>query len=154
MQAEIRRAEAGDAARLHMIAEAAYLRYVPRIGRRPAPMDDDFAGLIAAGHVLVAGRPALGYAVSWRKGRAWHLSNVAVAPEASGRGIGRCLIAAVEARARAAGADAVELYTNAAMVENLALYPHLGYEMTGERVEHGFHRVFFRKPLAPPGIPG
>jgi hypothetical protein len=33
------------------------------------------------------------------------------------------------------------------MVENLALYPRLGYREDGRRVEDGFDRVFFSKRL-------
>ena len=41
----------------------------------------------------------------------------------------------------------IELYTNAAMRENVDYYPHLGYEETGRHEEDGFQRVFFRKAL-------
>ncbi|MBK0399732.1 GNAT family N-acetyltransferase [Limibaculum sp. M0105] len=150
----IRPAEPDDVARIAVIAEAAFAPYIARIGRRPAPMDDDFVADVAARKVLVAGRPALGYAISWAAGGGWHLSAVAVDPEVAGRGIGRSLIAAVEAMARESGASAIELYTHAAMTENRALYPRLGYRVTGERTEDGFRRVFFRKVLTGPEIPG
>lgn len=64
-----------------------------------------------------------------------------------GHGIGRALIAQVEATARKQGLAAVELYTNEKMTENLALYPRLGYRETGCHIEDGFARVFFRKDL-------
>jgi hypothetical protein len=38
------------------------------------------------------------------------------------------------------------LYTNAAMSENLALYPRLGYREVDRRRDAGFDRVFFAKP--------
>jgi hypothetical protein len=40
---QIRRARPEDAARIGAIARAAYVKYVPRIGREPAPMVADFA---------------------------------------------------------------------------------------------------------------
>jgi hypothetical protein len=49
----IRRATEGDLARIVAIARAAYIKYVPRIGREPPPMLADFAAEIAAGHVVV-----------------------------------------------------------------------------------------------------
>ena len=49
----IRRATAGDVARIVEIARAAYIKYVPRIGREPPPMLADFPAEIAAG-LLVA----------------------------------------------------------------------------------------------------
>lgn len=149
MHAAIRSARAEDRAAVARIARAAYAPYVPRIGRQPAPMVADFAAAIAAGRVRVAGAPVAGYVVAYPRGDHWHLENVAVDPAAQGRGLGRALIGHVEALARAAGARAVELYTNAAMTENLEFYPRLGYRRTGRRLEEGFDRVFFRKELEP-----
>lgn len=45
--ARIRGARTEDAGRIGEIAHAAYARYVPRIGRAPAPMVADFAGSAA-----------------------------------------------------------------------------------------------------------
>jgi ribosomal protein S18 acetylase RimI-like enzyme len=75
------------------------------------------------------------------------LDNVAVAPAAQGRGIGRKLIALAERRARELGLPKVRLYTNAKMTENLRMYPALGYVEVGRGGEGGFHRVFFEKPV-------
>lgn len=144
---EIRLAQTEDAAALGVIARAAYAAYVPLIGREPPPMLQDFASDIAAGRVWVSGTPPLGYVVALQRSPAWLLENVAVAPYAQGAGLGRILIAHVEAMARAAGAEAVELYTHAKMTANRALYPRLGYEQIGARTEHGLDRVFFRKTL-------
>ena len=68
-------------------------------------------------------------------------------PDRQGCGIGRALIAHVEEEARRLGLNAVELYTNEKMTENLGLYSRLGYIETGRRNEDGFNRVFFRKAL-------
>ena len=45
------------------------------------------------------------------------------------------------------GFDRIELYTNAAMRENIEYYPRLGYKEIGRHEEDGFERVFFRKSL-------
>ena len=42
---------------------------------------------------------------------------------------------------------ALDLYSHEAMTENIALYCALGYAETGRRVEHGYPRVYLRKPL-------
>ena len=57
------------------------------------------------------------------------------------------LVSFAEDRTRALGLQAIELYTNEAMVENLELYPRLGFVETGRRVEDGFRRVYFKKTL-------
>lgn len=150
MTVALRLALASDARPARAIAEAAYAPYVPLIGRRPIPMEADFEGQIAKGQVHVAEEAGtvLGYIVFYESGGTMLLENIAVAPEATGRGIGRALIAHCEAEARRLGLPAIVLYTNAKMTANLALYPRLGFVEIERRHEHGFDRVFFRKTLA------
>lgn len=147
----IRQAGRGDEPWIRDCAERAYARHVPLIGREPAPMRADFAALIAAGHVHVAEDAAggrLGFVVFHVAGDHALLESVAVLPEAAGRGVGRTLIGFCEDVARRRGATAVRLYTNEKMTGNLAIYARLGYVETGRRVEDGFSRVYFEKPLA------
>lgn len=146
----LRSAVERDLAAIRAVARAAYAPYVARIGREPAPMVADFASAIAAGQMVVVDLDGavVGFAVRYRRGDHVHLENVAVAPDAQGRGVGRLLIDETEALAATLGLSAVELYTNAKMTENLALYPRLGYVETDRRSEDGFDRVYFRKPLA------
>jgi ribosomal protein S18 acetylase RimI-like enzyme len=144
----IRLATPADLGAIRACAEAAYARYIPRIGRRPAPMDADYATLIADGCVWVAGDgAALAYAAFWPLGDHLYLDAIAVLPEAAGQGLGRALMDHAEGVARAQGLGAIRLYTNAAMTENLTLYPYLGFNQTGRRVTHGFDRVYFEKRL-------
>lgn len=146
----IRQAEAADEAAIRGIAEAAYAPYVPLIGRKPAPMQADFAAQIAAGqmHVALDGAGALlGFITFYPRDGHMLLESVAVLPQAAGRGIGKALIAHCEAATRAQGLAEVQLYTNAKMTGNLALYPKLGYREAGRRREDGFERVYFVKPL-------
>lgn len=146
----IRAAVADDADRIRAIAKAAYAPYVARIGRRPAPMDADFDAHIAAREVWLAteGGATLGYAVLVDGDDALRLDNIATAPEARRVGAGRALLVFAEAVARRRGFVAIDLYTNAKMVENLALYPRIGYRETDRRREDEFDRVFFRKELS------
>jgi GNAT superfamily N-acetyltransferase len=148
-QMRIRRAQHADASVVSAIVADAYSTYVPRIGRPPAPMSADYAELIAAGEVWVGEEDArlLGVLVVRPRGDVLELENVAVDPVSQGRGLGRSLIGFAEQRAFDLGLAAVELYTNEAMVENLQLYPRLGYVETARRVEDGFRRVYFRKTL-------
>jgi GNAT superfamily N-acetyltransferase len=139
----------GDVAAVTAIVEAAYARYVPRIGRRPAPMSADHRRLIAAGEVWVGEMKGgvIGVLVIRATGDVLELENVAVDPAEQGHGYGRALLAFAEGRARDRGLVAVELYTNEAMVENVELYPRLGFVETGRRVVDGYRRVYFRKTL-------
>ena len=131
-------------------AEAAYEKYVARIGKTPAPMVADFASQIAAGqvHVLIEDAAVLGFVVFYPRDDHIHLENVAVDPAHHGHGCGRMLIAFVEQQARRQGFEAIELYTNEKMTENLTFYPRLGYREIGRWAEDGFNRVFYRKALA------
>ncbi|WP_338082019.1 GNAT family N-acetyltransferase [Donghicola mangrovi] len=147
---DIRLAHSGDEAAIRACAQAAYVRYVPLIGREPAPMLADYGAQIAGGlvHVAVDGQGALaGFIVYYPEGRHMLLENVAVAPNAAGRGVGKALIAHCERAARQAGLGGVMLYTNAKMVENLSIYPRLGYQEVDRRTEDGFDRVYFLKPF-------
>jgi len=146
---QIRLALPDDADAVTSCVRATYARYVERIGREPAPMRSDYAALIAAGAVWVAAEAGrvVGVLVLAERPPALEIENVAVLPERQGRGLGRELMAFAERRARDAGLEAVTLYTNERMTENLRLYPALGYVETGRSVQAGFARVFYRKPL-------
>jgi GNAT superfamily N-acetyltransferase len=145
----IRRAASVDVAAIRAIVEAAYAVYVPRIGRAAAPVSADYPALVEAGDawVGVSGGRVVGVLVIRPNGDVLELENVAVEPSSQGRGYGRALIAFAERQARTLGLPGVSLYTNEAMVENLRLYPRLGFVETGRRVEDGYRRVFFRKTL-------
>jgi GNAT superfamily N-acetyltransferase len=148
----IRPAVSTDESDIKACAESAYARYIEAIGRRPAPMDADFAGQIAAGevHVAVDADGAFqGFIVFFPEHGDMFLENVAVMPSAAGKGVGRALIGFCEDEARRLGLGAIELYTNEKMIENLSIYPRLGYVETDRRTENGFNRIFFRKTLDP-----
>jgi ribosomal protein S18 acetylase RimI-like enzyme len=75
------------------------------------------------------------------------LYNIAVSPDAQGQGLGRRLIAFTEAEARRRGYGLLKLYTNEKMVENVAMYPRLGFTETHRGSEAGHRRVYFEKRL-------
>jgi ribosomal protein S18 acetylase RimI-like enzyme len=138
-----------DLPALTRIVDAAYTPYIARIGRKPGPMLDDYAALVAAGqvHVLERDGEVQGLVVLIPQGDSMLLDNIAVAPAGQGKGLGRCLLAFAEATAEAAGYDAITLYTNEAMVENIGLYQRGGFVETHRAEERGFRRVYMRKPL-------
>lgn len=145
----IRSATAGDVARIGAIARAAYVKYVPRIGREPAPMIADYEAEVAARRVVVieAAGKVSGYMVAWPEPDAYFIDNIAVDPECQGEGLGRCLIEHAAAEATRLRLPALRLYTNVMMSENLSMYAHLGFVETHRAFEKGFHRVYLRRGL-------
>jgi GNAT superfamily N-acetyltransferase len=146
----IRLAEASDEPEIRDCAEQAYARYVPMIGRKPAPMVADFVAQIAAGMVYVATDDQAtfqGFIVFYAEEEHILLENVAVLPSAAGRGVGRALISFCEDAARQRGMNGVHLYTNEKMTDNLSIYPKLGYVKVAQRTEDGFKRVYYEKSL-------
>lgn len=146
----IRLAEACDEPVIKDCAEQAYARYVPVIRRKPAPMVADFATQIAAGVVYVSQDDKAifqGFIVFYTEEGHMLLENVAVLPSAAGRGVGKALISFCENAAMQRGLNAVHLYTNEIMTDNLSIYPKLGYIKVAQREEDGFKRVYFEKNL-------
>ena len=87
----IRQAVAKDEPDIKHCAEQAYVRYVPPIDRKFAPMVDDFGPQIAAGNVYVATDDEgvfQGLIVFYPEGHHILLENVAVLPSEAGRGVG------------------------------------------------------------------
>jgi ribosomal protein S18 acetylase RimI-like enzyme len=145
----IRKATAEDAARIGAIARAAYAKYVPRIGREPAPMVADFAAEVAAGRVVVIGTAGAvdGYMIAWPETDAYVIDNIAIDPARQGEGLGRQLMDHAVSEARRRRLSAVRLHTNAAMTENLSMYAHMGFVEIHRAVEKGFNRVYMRWAL-------
>lgn len=145
----IRPAVATDVATIRAIVDAAYGIYIPRMGKPPGPMLDDYDALVAAGRVSVldAGGAIAGAIVLVPQEEHLLLDNVAVAPAFQGRGLGRTLMAFADDEARRLGFDEVRLYTHVVMTENQALYTRLGFEETHRGEQDGYERVFMRKRL-------
>lgn len=83
------------------IVEQAYKHYIPRMGRPPGPMLDDYSVRVSerAVWVIEEGTNILGILVLLSKPDHLLLDNIAVAPERQGLGLGRRLVAFVEAEA-------------------------------------------------------
>lgn len=145
-----RRAGPADAPGMERVAHAAYEIYVDRIGRPPAPMVANYERIVSqadAWVALVDGTVA-GLMVLAPSGDHMLIENVAVLPSAQGLGIGLNLLRLAEQRAAAFGLHELRLYTNAAMVENLAFYPRRGYIETHRATVDGYRRVYFTKHLS------
>lgn len=149
--APIRPARPQEAGAIAALVEVAYAPWVPVLGQRPGPMDDDYAARVARGEAFVVTEAAgalAGLVVLEEKDRACWLDNVAIAPAYAGKGLGRRLIRFAEAETRRRGYAAIRLYTHQRMERNVALYRDLGYVETCRGVENGFARVFMEKRVA------
>jgi len=147
--ATVRRATPADVPALYVVVHEAYLLYVPRIGRMPAPMTADYSEAVQSGQAWVAevDGQILGLLVLVVNQGYLLIENIAVLPSAQRRGIGARLLTLAEDEARVNGLGEIRLYTNEGMTENLAYYPRHGYRETRRAEEHGFRRVFFSKVL-------
>jgi N-acetylglutamate synthase-like GNAT family acetyltransferase len=149
MDAIIRIATDRDVLTIEHVIRRAYMDYTPRIGRPPAPMNDDYRQHVAAGNVwvLLLDGEIIGVVVLLLRTDYMLLDNVAVAPEKQRHGFGRRLMLFAEVRARQCGYKEIQLYTNELMLENIAFYHKLGYREIDRRLDSGFKRVFMKKAL-------
>lgn len=149
MTATIRLAEHADLAAVQACAQAAYEVYLPRLGKKPPPMEADFGQSIDDRqlYVLDTGEAIAGFIVLYPRRDHVLIENVAIAPTLQGQGLGSRLILFAEDEARARRLAAIELYTHRKMTENIAYYGSRGYVEIGLGHEQVVDRVYFRKEL-------
>jgi phenylpyruvate tautomerase PptA (4-oxalocrotonate tautomerase family) len=133
----MRRAGPADVAAIRNLTRAAYAKWVPLIGREPAPMKTDYAKAVTECWVDVLEENDKIIAVIHMEPRANHLyiDNIAIAEDQQGKGL--------------ASLPELRLLTNKAFASNLALYRHLGFEIDAE-VPHPESGVIvhFRRPVS------
>ena len=146
----LRRATRDDVAAVTACVCAAYLPWIPAVGRQPGPMLEDYAEVIDTHDVHVAHRDGaiVGVLVLDVVDGGVFVDNVCVAPAVQKAGLGRLMLAFAEAEARRRGQAAIALSTHEKMASNLALYARLGYHVVDRRTVDGYPRVFMRKILA------
>jgi ribosomal protein S18 acetylase RimI-like enzyme len=133
--ADLRRATAADVDALTALQRAAYARNRDLLGVEPLPLLADYADILSRHEVWLAeGEQGLVAALILEPRQddllIW---SVATHPRAQGRGLGRRLLAAAEARAAALGRRVMRLYTGEQLTANIAWYGRHGYAV--ERVE-------------------
>ena len=145
----VRPATMADVEAVTAITAAAYRKYIPRMGRQPRPMTDDYSQIFASQPVWVAdlGQRPIAVLVLMPEPAAMLIYSVAVHPDYQKRGLGRRLLTLAEEQALAAGYQQIRLYTNEHMVENIALYLQLGYQETGREPVSGTNIVHMVKAL-------
>jgi GNAT superfamily N-acetyltransferase len=125
----IRPAVDDDAERIRDLVRAAYTKWVPVIGREPAPMQADYRRAVRQHRIDILdvdGAMAGVLECIVRDDHLW-IENVAVTPERHGQGLGRGLLAHAEHLAARSGLGEIRLLTNGAFEANITLYRAIGY---------------------------
>ena len=147
---EFRPAEPADAAAIKAVVREAYAKWVPVIGREPLPMRVDYDKAVREHRFELAienGRIIGLIETMAHEDHIW-IENVAVAPAAQGRGIGRKLLDSAERAALQAGIRELRLLTNGAFEANVSLYKRHGYAVDREEPFMNGTTVYMSKRLA------
>lgn len=128
----IRQARSDDAEALAACIDAAYAIYANQNIDLPAVSDgiDDDIRDNSVWVAVIGPRIVGGLVLVLRDGQAT-IANVAVDPSTAGSGLGRALMDQAEQVARHAELTALKLNTHADIPQNVALYEHLGWHVTG-----------------------
>ncbi|KAJ5496550.1 Acyl-CoA N-acyltransferase [Penicillium fimorum] len=147
----LHKATVEDIPTIKAMIDAAYSKYIERIGKPPAPMTQDWDGVIRTHQVLILrDNERIVGSITFREDKQTNslkLNNVVVDPKVQSRGYGSYMIKYAEMEGQKQGLSSVTLFTNVKMFENLGYYPKLGFTETERRVEDGFERVYFYKKL-------
>lgn len=150
-QLTLHKATTEDIPAIKSMLDAAYLKYIERIGKPPAPMTEDCNQVIRTHEILVLrDNEQIVGSITFHKDEAANslkIDNVVVGPTAQGRGYGYYLIKCAEVEAQKQGLPSVTLFTNVKMFENIRFYAKLGFDETDRRMEDAFERVYFYKNL-------
>jgi len=150
-QPVFRRATTADIPIIIALTQAAYTKYIARLGREPQPMTADYDQILATQPVwlLCLADEPIGVLVLMHEPEALLIYSVAISPLYQKRGYGRRLLAWAEEQAQQAGYTTIRLFTNALMTENIALYRRLGYSETRREPFGGLTLVHMAKRLNP-----
>src|SRR5207253_7693473 len=94
MATAIRQAQSDDRAAIEACVRAAYEKYIPRLGKEPAPMRANYADLIAQGvvYVIVDASDVRGVVVCFPNADHFFLENIAIDPTYQAQGLGQTLM--------------------------------------------------------------
>jgi GNAT superfamily N-acetyltransferase len=142
-----RPATAADLPAIKALIDAAYARYLTRMDKPPGPMLRDYGPSVEAGTTWVIDSPITAVLTLYPRDDHLLVENVAVHPDAQGRGLGRGLMSFAEQEAARRGLTRMALVTHEVMTENQAIYAHLGYTEVDRRAEDGYRRIHMEKRL-------
>ena len=149
----IRPAQSRDAAIVPAFVHEASGHWIPRLGRVPGLIKDDYARHIAAHQlwVLEVAGEIVGLVVLEEQPQHLLLENVAVLPREQGKGYGQSLVTFAEQEAVKRCFAELQLCTNVRMVENIAIYQHLGFTKIGRISGEGFEQICLAKRVPDDG---
>ena len=142
----IRKAIASDGKALTECMHAAYMIYSERLsGETLPPLTVDYEDEIYAYPVWVAisEETVAGGLILMPADDYMKVANVAVHPHFQGHGLGRGLMELAEAEANRWCYSELRLTTHPLLTENLSLYSHLGWSVTGRDQD----RVYLKKNI-------
>ena len=102
------------------------------------------------GEIWTLGRPLVACVILTPKPGHLYIGKLAVAPEAQGKGLARCLLRHAEVRARALGLTELRLQTRVELIENHAAFRALGFTEIGRTAHAGYDRptsITFARPV-------
>lgn len=145
----IRCAAPDDAPAIAALVDLAYAKWVPMLGRNPTPMDVDYAQAVLESRFDLIEEDGRLIALFETTPRADHyyFVNLAVHPDAQGRGLGSRLMRHAEGIARELGFKTIRLETNKLFEANVRLYSSLGYRIDREEPFRGGTAVYMMKEL-------
>ncbi len=145
----IRIANLEDEEKIVQCINNAYEKYIERIGKKPAPMLDDYQPKILdkCVHIVERGGRVMGIIILIPKANHLYLGNLAVHPSEQRKGIGKLLMNYAEKLAISLDLPEIRLFTNEAMFENISIYKKYDYLEVERKAENGYNRVYFVKYL-------
>jgi len=133
------------------MVRAAYAKWVPLIGREPRPMVADYGRAVKEHDIdlLYAADTLVGLIETKQLPDHLWIENIAVSPDAQGRGFGKHLLALADEKAARSGCSEIRLLTNEAFAANIALYERSGFSVDRKEPSRlGGVTVFMSKRLA------
>jgi ribosomal protein S18 acetylase RimI-like enzyme len=145
----LRIATSADAGLIRELVRAAYAKWVPLIGREPRPMLADYDQAVREHRIdlLFLADYMVGLIETLLLHEHLWIENVAVSPDAQGRGYGRHLLAHAEQLAVASARPEIRMLTNAAFTANVQLYQRVGYVIARSEPFMGGTTLHLRKAM-------
>ncbi len=145
----IRLADLSELDGITALINDAFQGYTARLGRKPQPLTDDYAALVAASEVWILQEDItlIGVLVVQKVGKTLLVRTVAITPHRQRQGLGKQLMAEAERLAQTDNITKLHLYTNEVMTGNIELYKHLGYTETHRTGPEGKQVIYMKKEL-------